>query len=124
MSNITFTMLKPDAIQNGFAGAIIDKMIQAGFKIKALKYTKLTTETAGLFYAVHSTRPFYNDLVKYMSSGPIIAAIIEKDNAVESFRKLIGATDPAKAEDGTIRKLLQNQLKQMLFMVLIAMKMQ
>lgn len=101
----TFTMLKPDAIQNGYVGAILDKITGAGFKIVALKYTKLSKEIAGDFYAVHKERPFYGELVNYMSSGPIVAAILEKDNAVEDFRKLIGATDPAKAEEGTIRKL-------------------
>ncbi len=101
----TFTMLKPDAIQNGHVGAIIDKITGAGFKIVALKYTKLPKEVAGEFYAVHSERPFYGELVNYMSSGPIVAAILEKENAVEDFRKLIGATDPAKAEPGTIRQL-------------------
>jgi nucleoside-diphosphate kinase len=98
-------MLKPDAIQNGYVGAILDKITGAGFKIVALKYTKLSKEIAGEFYAVHSERPFYGELVNYMSSGPIVAAILEKDNAVEDFRKLIGATDPAKAEPGTIRQL-------------------
>jgi nucleoside-diphosphate kinase len=101
----TFTMLKPDAIQNGYVGAILDKITGAGFKIVALKYTKLSKEIAGEFYAVHSERPFYGELVNYMSSGPIVAAILEKDNAVEDFRKLIGATDPAKADPGTIRQL-------------------
>jgi nucleoside-diphosphate kinase len=101
----TFTMLKPDAIQNGYVGAILDKITGTGFKIVALKYTKLSKEIAGEFYAVHSERPFYGELVNYMSSGPIVAAILEKDNAVEDFRKLIGATDPAKAEPGTIRQL-------------------
>ncbi len=104
-SNITFTMLKPDAINNGYIGAILNHIIKAGFKIKAMKYTRLTPERAGEFYAVHKERPFYNDLVSYMSSGPIVAAILEKDNAVEDFRKVIGATDPAKAEAGTIRNL-------------------
>jgi nucleoside-diphosphate kinase len=98
-------MLKPDAIQNGYVGAILDKITGAGFKIVALKYTKLSKEIAGEFYAVHSERPFYGELVNYMSSGPIVAAILEKDNAVEDFRKLIGATDPAKADPGTIRQL-------------------
>ena len=101
----TFTMLKPDAVQNGYIGAILDKITGAGFKIVAMKYTALTPELAGKFYEVHKERPFYGDLVKYMSSGPIVAAILEKDNAVEDFRKLIGATDPAKAEPGTIRNL-------------------
>ena len=111
MSNVTFTMLKPDAISNGYTGAILDKIVQAGFKIKAMKYTRLTTETAGQFYAVHQARPFYNDLVKYMSSGPIVAAILEKENAVENFRKLIGATDPSKAEAGTIRNLYAKSIE-------------
>lgn len=103
-TNRTFTMIKPDAVANGHIGAIINDITSAGFKIIALKYTKLTEEKAGEFYAVHEGRPFYNDLVKYMSSGPIVAAILEKDNAVEDFRKLIGATNPAQAEEGTIRK--------------------
>jgi nucleoside-diphosphate kinase len=105
MSNRTFTMIKPDAMKNGHAGAIIDKIIKAGFRIVALKQTKLTEEKAGEFYAVHKARPFYGELVDFMSSGVIIAAILEKDNAVADFRTLIGATDPAKADEGTIRKL-------------------
>ncbi|QNA46362.1 nucleoside-diphosphate kinase [Lacibacter sediminis] len=105
MSNRTFTMIKPDAMKNGHAGAILDKIIKAGFRIVALKQTKLTAETAGAFYAVHKERPFYGELVEFMSSGVIIAAILEKDNAVSDFRTLIGATDPAKADEGTIRKL-------------------
>ncbi|HMT73334.1 MAG TPA: nucleoside-diphosphate kinase [Chitinophagaceae bacterium] len=105
MSNRTFTMIKPDAMRNGHAGAIIDRIIKEGFKIKAMKMLKLSAEKAGEFYAVHKERPFYGELVDYMSSGPIIAAILEKENAVESFRKLIGATNPANAEEGTIRKL-------------------
>jgi len=102
-ANRTFTMIKPDAVQNGHIGAILDDIIKGGFTIKAMKYTRLSKETAGAFYAVHKERPFYKDLVEFMSSGPIVAAILEKDNAVEDFRKLIGATDPAKAEAGTIR---------------------
>jgi nucleoside-diphosphate kinase len=105
MSNRTFTMIKPDAMKNGHAGAILDKIIKAGFRIVALKQTKLTAETAGEFYAIHKERPFYGELVEFMSSGVIIAAILEKDNAVSDFRTLIGATDPAKADEGTIRKL-------------------
>lgn len=105
MSNRTFTMIKPDAMKSGYAGAILDRIIKEGFRIKALKLTKLTTEKAGEFYAIHSERPFFGELVEFMSSGPIIAAILEKENAVNDFRKLIGATDPAKAEEGTIRKL-------------------
>lgn len=102
--NRTFTMIKPDAVENGHAGKIIDMMIGAGFKIIALKYTRLTTEQAGKFYEVHKERPFYGELVDYMTSGTIYAAILEKNNAVADFRKLIGATDPAQAEEGTIRK--------------------
>ncbi|OQB62905.1 MAG: Nucleoside diphosphate kinase [Bacteroidetes bacterium ADurb.Bin141] len=104
-------MLKPDAVANGYTGAILDHIIKAGFKIKAMKYTRLTAERAGEFYAIHKERPFYNDLVKYMSSGPIVAAVLEKDNAVEDFRKTIGATDPAKAEAGTIRKLYAKSIE-------------
>lgn len=102
--NRTLTMLKPDALENGHTGKIIDMIIQAGFKIKAMKMTLLSKEDAEEFYAVHSERPFYGELVEYMTSGPIVAAILEKDNAVEDFRKLIGATDPSEAEEGTIRK--------------------
>jgi len=103
-TNRTFTMLKPDAIENGYTGKIIDMIIAAGFTIKAMKYTQLTTEQAQKFYEVHSERPFYGELVEYMTSGPIVAAILEKDNAVADFRILIGATDPAEAAEGTIRK--------------------
>jgi nucleoside-diphosphate kinase len=98
-------MIKPDAIKNGHAGAIIDRIIKEGFKIIALKQTRLSEEKAGEFYAIHKARPFYGELVSFMSSGPIIAAILEKDNAVTAFRTLIGATDPAKADANTIRKL-------------------
>jgi len=103
VTNRTFTMIKPDAVNNGYIGAILNDIIAAGFKIVAMKYTHLTAQTAGAFYEVHKERPFYADLVRFMSSGPIVAAILEKDNAVEDFRKLIGATDPSKAEAGTIR---------------------
>jgi nucleoside-diphosphate kinase len=105
MSNRTFTMVKPDAFSKGHSGAIIDKILKSGFRLVALKLTRLSREKAGEFYAVHKARPFYGELVDFMSSGPIIAAILEKDNAVADFRKLIGATDPAKADEGTIRKL-------------------
>jgi nucleoside-diphosphate kinase len=98
-------MIKPDAMKKGVQGQIIDRLIQGGYRIVALKMTKLSAEKAGEFYAVHKERPFYGELVEFMSSGPIIAAILEKDNAVASFRQFIGATDPAKAEEGTIRKL-------------------
>jgi nucleoside-diphosphate kinase len=97
-------MLKPDAIENGHAGKILDMIIQAGFEIKAMKLTRLSTEQAQKFYEVHAERPFYGELVEYMTSGPIIAAILEKENAVADFRALIGATDPAEASEGTIRK--------------------
>ncbi|MBC7827177.1 MAG: nucleoside-diphosphate kinase [Chitinophagaceae bacterium] len=105
MSNRTFTMIKPDAMRNGHAGAILDKIIKEGFRVMAMKMTKLSTEKAGEFYAIHKERPFYGELVDFMSSGPIVVAILEKENAVTAFRKLIGATDPAKADEGTIRKL-------------------
>ena len=98
-------MIKPDAMKNGHAGAIMDRIIKEGFKIIALKQTRLSEEKAGEFYAVHKARPFYGELVSFMSSGPIIAAILEKENAVSAFRTLIGATDPAKADANTIRKL-------------------
>ena len=105
MSKQTFTMIKPDAMKNGHAGAIIDRIMKEGFRIVAMKLTKLSSEKAGEFYAVHKERPFYGELVQFMSSGPIIAAILEKENAVTSFRDLIGATNPAQASEGTIRKL-------------------
>jgi nucleoside-diphosphate kinase len=109
-TNKTFTMIKPDAVGNGHIGAVIDHIIKGGFKITAMKYLWLTPEKAGQFYAVHAARPFYKDLVDFMSSGPIVAAILEKDNAVEDFRKLIGATDPTKAEPGTIRNLFAKSI--------------
>lgn len=109
--NTTFTMIKPKAITDGNMGNIIAKIIEGGFGIKALKYTKLTKEQAMNFYAVHSERPFYNDLVKFMTSGPIIAAILEKENAVEAYRKYIGATNPAEAEPGTIRALYATSIE-------------
>ncbi len=96
-------MIKPDAVKNGHTGAILNDIIAGGFKIVAMKYTRLSAEKAGEFYAVHKERPFYGELVDFMSSGPIVAAILEKENAVEDFRKLIGHTDPSKAEPGTIR---------------------
>ena len=109
-TNKTFTMIKPDAVANGHIGAILDKITKSGFKIVALKYTALSAEKAGEFYAVHQGRPFYNALVEFMSSGPIVAAILEKDNAIEDYRKLIGATDPSKAEEGTIRNLFAKSI--------------
>lgn len=105
MSNITFTMIKPDAVSNGHSGKILDQIIQNGFKLKAMKYIWLSAEQAGRFYDIHRERPFFKDLVAFMSSGPIIAATLEKENAVADFRKLIGATNPKEAEAGTIRNL-------------------
>lgn len=103
-TNRTFTMIKPDAVQDGNIGNILQMIEAGGFRIVALKLTHLTAERAGQFYAVHQERGFYHDLVKYMSSGAIVAAILEKDNAVADFRTLIGATNPAQAAEGTIRK--------------------
>lgn len=105
VGNRTFTMIKPDAVADGNMGAILKMIEEAGFKIISMKYTRLSAELAGKFYEVHKERPFYGELVDYMSSGSIVAAILEKDNAVEDFRKLIGATNPADAAEGTIRKL-------------------
>ncbi len=110
MSNRTFTMIKPDAFKKGYSGAILDRIIKEGFKIKALKMLHLSKDKAGEFYAIHRERPFYGELVEFMSSGPIIAAILEKENAVDTFRKLIGATNPAAAEEGTIRKLFASSV--------------
>lgn len=110
MTNQTFTMIKPDAMKNGHAGAIVDRIIKEGFSIRALKLTELSAQKAGEFYAVHKERPFYGELVQFMSSGPIIAAILEKDNAVQAFRDLIGATNPAQAAEGTIRKQFATSL--------------
>ncbi|MDR2204798.1 MAG: nucleoside-diphosphate kinase [Flavobacteriaceae bacterium] len=102
--NITFTMIKPDAVEDGYIGAILGKISEAGFKIKALKLTQLTIDDAKKFYEIHKERPFYNELVQFMSRGPIVAAVLEKNNAVEDFRTLIGATNPENAAEGTIRK--------------------
>jgi len=109
--NKTFTMIKPDAVADGNTGAIIKMIEEAGFKIVALKKTLLTPERAGEFYAVHKERPFYGDLCKYMSSGAIVPIILEKDNAVADFRTLIGATNPANADEGTIRKLFAKSIE-------------
>lgn len=103
--NRTFTMIKPDAVRNGHIGSILKHITDGGFKIVAMKYTKLSAEKAGQFYEVHKERPFYGELVEFMSSGPIVAAILEKDNAVADFRTLIGATNPAEAAEGTVRAL-------------------
>ena len=111
LSNRTFTMIKPDAVQAGHSGAIIKMIEEAGFRIVALKMTKLTEERAGQFYEVHKERPFYGELRSYMSSGHIVPMILEKENAVADFRKLIGATNPAQAEEGTIRKLFAKSLE-------------
>lgn len=110
-TNRTFTMIKPDAVAAHNIGAISKMIEEAGFRIVASKLTQLTPERAGQFYAVHKERPFYGDLCKYMSSGAIVAMILEKDNAVADFRKLIGATDPSKAEAGTIRKLFAKSIE-------------
>ncbi|RLD29764.1 MAG: nucleoside-diphosphate kinase [Bacteroidetes bacterium] len=101
----TFTMLKPDSVEKGNVGAILEKITAAGFRIAAMKLTQMTKADAEAFYEVHNERPFFNELVEYMTRGPIVAAILEKDNAVEDFRTLIGATNPAEAAEGTIRKL-------------------
>src|SRR5210317_838926 len=103
--NRTFTMIKPDAVKAGNIGNILKMIVDGGFRIAAMKYTKLSAEKAGEFYAVHKERPFYGELVEFMSSGPIVAAILEKDNAIEDFRALIGATNPEEAAEGTIRKI-------------------
>lgn len=102
-SNRTFTMIKPDAVENGYAGAILNEIIEAGFSVKALKFTQLSRVQAQTFYGVHKERPFFGDLVEFMISGPIYAAILEKDQAVADFRTLIGATNPKEAKEGTIR---------------------
>ncbi len=104
-TNRTFTMIKPDAVENGHIGAILEKITAAGFKIIALKYTQLSRRDAKEFYAIHKERPFFGELVDFMTRGPIVSAILEKENAVEDFRALIGATNPAEAAAGTIRKL-------------------
>lgn len=109
--NKTFSMIKPDAVKDGHSGAILKMIEEAGFRITAMKMTKLSEERAGEFYEVHKERPFYNDLKKYMSSGHIVALVLEKDNAVADFRKLIGATDPSKADEGTIRKLFARSIE-------------
>jgi len=104
MGNITFTMIKPEAVEAGNTGPILTKIEQRGFRIVSLKKVHLTPERAGKFYEIHKERPFYRELVEYMSGGPIIAAILEKNNAVADFRDLIGATNPEEAKEGTIRK--------------------
>ena len=105
ITNRTFTMIKPDAVEKGHIGAILDKITASGFRIVAMKLTQMTLDDAKTFYAIHKERPFFGELVEYMTRGPIVAAILEKDNAVEDFRTLIGATNPAEAAEGTIRRL-------------------
>lgn len=110
MSNITFTMIKPDAVRAGNIGAILQQITDAGFAIKAMKFTQLSMDEAKKFYEVHAERPFYGELVEFMSSGPIVAAVLEKDNAVADFRELIGNTNPADAKMGTIRQKYANSV--------------
>ncbi|MCB0475739.1 MAG: nucleoside-diphosphate kinase [Flavobacteriaceae bacterium] len=111
-TNRTLTMLKPDAVEKGYIGAILEKINAAGFRIVAMKLTQMTRRDAETFYAVHKERPFYNDLVTYMTRGPIVAAILEKENAVQDFRALIGATNPEEAAEGTIRKLFATSISE------------
>jgi len=111
LNNKTLAIIKPDAVEKGFSGEIINMIMKAGFKIKAMKMTRLTKFSAEGFYAVHKGKPFYNDLVIYMTSGPCIPIALEKNNAVEDYRKLIGATDPAKADAGTVRKLFAKDIQ-------------
>lgn len=110
MGNLTLMMIKPDAVENGYIGAILEKVTSAGFVIKALKLTQLTQRDAETFYAVHNERPFFGELVSFMTRGPIVAAILEKENAVQSFRTLIGATNPEEAAEGTLRKLFATSM--------------
>ena len=109
--NITLSIIKPFAVKSGFIGSIMAIITEAGFRISAIKSVKLTVEQAGVFYSVHKSKPFYNDLVEFMSSGPIVAMILKKENAVEDFRELIGNTDPSKAKEGTIRKMFAESLQ-------------
>jgi len=111
-TNRTFTMLKPDAVEKGYIGAILDKISASGFRIVAMKLTQMTTADAQAFYAVHNARPFFPDLVEYMTRGPIVAAILEKENAVDDFRTLIGTTNPADAAEGTIRKMFADSISE------------
>jgi len=110
--DITFTMIKPSAVEAGYSGKILAQIESGGYRIKSMKKTRLTREQAGLFYEMHLGKPFYEDLTKFMSSGPIIAAILQKENAVDDFRQFIGATDPTKAAEGTIRKLYGKNLSE------------
>tara|TARA_A100001011_G_scaffold356533_1_gene400634 strand:- start:403 stop:831 length:429 start_codon:yes stop_codon:yes gene_type:complete len=108
--NRTFTMIKPDAVKNGYIGTILNKITASDFKIVSMKMTQLSKRDAEIFYAIHKDRPFFNDLIAFMSSGPIVAAVLEKENAVDDFRTLIGATNPEEAAEGTIRKLYANSV--------------
>ena len=110
--NITFTMIKPDAVVKEYIGGILKKINEAGFKIIAMKLTKLTKKRASEFYKIHEDKPFFNDLIEYMTSGPIVSAVLQKKNAVEDFRKLIGSTNPKEAEEGTIRKLYAESISE------------
>ena len=112
VTNKTFTMLKPDSVENGNIGAILEKITTSGFRIVAMKLTQLTTANAKAFYVVHKDRPFFDDLVEYMTRGPIVAAILEKENAVQDFRTLIGATNPSEAAEGTIRNMFAESISQ------------
>ena len=111
-TNRTFTMLKPDSVEKGNIGAILEKINSAGFRIVAMKLTQMSNQDARRFYSIHKDRPFFDDLVSYMTSGPIVAAILEKENAVEQFRKLIGSTDPTEAAEGTIRNLFASSISE------------
>ena len=112
VTNRTFTMLKPDSLEKGNTGAILEKINAAGFRIVAMKQTQMSRRDAETFYAIHKERPFFGDLVTYMTRGPIVAAILEKENAVEDFRSLIGATNPAEAAEGTVRKLFATSISE------------
>ena len=112
VTNRTFTMLKPDSVEKGNIGAILEKINSAGFRIVAMKLTQMSNQDARRFYSIHKDRPFFDDLVSYMTSGPIVAAILEKENAVEQFRKLIGSTDPTEAAEGTIRNLFASSISE------------
>ena len=111
MSNITLTIIKPDAVRKGHTGKIVDHIISSGFKVRAMKLTFLSEREAGAFYEVHRERPFYGDLVRFMTSGPCVPMVLEKDNAVADFRTVIGATNPANAAEGTIRKLYAESIE-------------
>jgi len=110
MNNQTFTMIKPDAVEKGHVGSIVEKITAAGFRIKAMKLTQMSVRDAQIFYAIHKERPFFKELVTFMTRGPIVAAILEKENAVEDFRTLIGTTNPEEAAAGTIRKLFATSI--------------